>query len=92
MICLLGNVSFMHFKCNMGHIQFMFHIYYTEFVAYKSWNNILVRLCVMPLWLSGKAFDKISHFFWSLEGPWLRTAFFLHFLSEIQQHSAAFLV
>ena len=63
MICLLGNVSFIHFKCNMGHIQFMFHIYYTEFVAYKSWNNILIVLCVMPPWLNGRALVWISFIF-----------------------------
>ena len=93
MICLLGNVSFIHFKCNMGHIQFMFHIYYTEFVAYKCWNNILIVFCVMPPWLSGKALDKIFSLFWSLEGPrfesWVRPTFlviFGHFISSHQQH------
>ena len=95
MICLLENVSFIHFKCNMGHIQFMFHIYYTEFVPYKSWNNILIVLCVMPPWLSGKALDKTSHFFCFLEGPWFESwliptflAIFGHFISTHQHHFA----
>ena len=73
MICVLGNESFIHFKCNMGHIQLMFHIYYTEFVAYKSWKNILIVLCVMPPWLWGKALDNKVSLFWSLEGPWFKS-------------------
>ena len=93
MICLLENVTFIHFRCNLGHIQVMFHIYYTDFVAYKSWNNILIVFYVMPPWLSGKALDKTSHFFCFLEGPWFESwliptflAIFGHFISTHQHH------
>ena len=91
MIYLLGNVSPIHFKCNMGHIQFMFHIYYTELVAYKSWNNIVIVFCVMPPWLSGRPLDKKFSIFWSLEGPWFESwflAIFGHFISTLQHHFA----
>ena len=64
----------------------MFHIYYTEFVAYKSWNNILIVFYVIPPWLSGKALDKKFSLFLLYGRPLVRilaeTNIFGHFLAK----------